>query len=389
MSDCIVPVAAVSSIKEHPNASLLCIVEVLGYQMISGLVEDPNGTIPRDFLEGERDERGRRVPCPDEITEDVKTETVMFRFPYKENEHCVYFPADTVLTDEWAEKFEVRHLLKSNNRIGRTRLRGEPSFGLIVHLPEGVDWEIGRNVAEYYDATKWMPPVRADPGDFAPYNEAIDPHFVKYTDIQNGRVLFEKFQPQEPSVVMEKIHGTNSRVALIEAWQVAGSRTTRKAEPEYRKKWNEHTYWLPWIVPGVMELMTELRRKHKHVILFGEVYGLQSLKYGVDRRKGYDYRAFDICVDGEYMNYTDFQEICDKHSVPTVPVLFIGEFDLAKILELADGRSLIPGADNIREGVVVKPLEERRDPTLGRVILKFIGTEYDLSKHKKKDTTDV
>ena len=45
--------------------------------------------------------------------------------------------------------------------------------------------------------------------------------------------------------------------------------------------------------------------------------------------------------------------------------------------------------DNIREGVVVRPAVERRDPALGRVVLKFISPEYDLSKHKKKDTTDL
>jgi hypothetical protein len=38
---------------------------------------------------------------------------------------------------------------------------------------------------------------------------------------------------------------------------------------------------------------------------------------------------------------------------------------------------------------VVRPAKERRDPALGRVVLKFISPEYDLSKHKKKDTTDL
>ena len=33
-------------------------------------------------------------------------------------------------------------------------------------------------------------------------------------------------------------------------------------------------------------------------------------------------------------------------------------------------------SNHIREGVVVKPLVERNDPKLGRVILKYVGDTY-------------
>jgi hypothetical protein len=57
--------------------------------------------------------------------------------------------------------------------------------------------------------------------------------------------------------------------------------------------------------------------------------------------------------------------------------------------EVSNGKSTLPGADNIREGVVTRPVVERRDPKLGRVVLKFISTDFDLSKHRALDTTDV
>ena len=127
----------------------------------------------------------------------------------------------------------------------------------------------------------------------------------------------------------------------------------------------------------------------KTIIVFGEIYGagVQSLHYGQKKEKGY--RAFDIYVDGGFLDYDDFKSQCDAAGVETAPVLYRGPFDLEKIQAVADGKSTLPGADNIREGVVVRPIKERRDPKLGRVLLKFIGTEYELSKHKKKDTTDV
>jgi len=44
--------------------------------------------------------------------------------------------------------------------------------------------------------------------------------------------------------------------------------------------------------------------------------------------------------------------------------------------------------DHIREGVVVKPVKERWNERVGRVIMKYIGEEYELKKDKKKGRED-
>ncbi len=388
-SDVIVPVVEISNIREHPGADLLSIAEVLGYQVVNGLEEDPEGPLVRTFLKDRQDERGRRIPCPEGWVDEPggeESEEVRYSFTYKEGDRGVYFPADTVLTDEWVKTFEVDHLVREGNRVGRCRLRGEPSFGLVVGIPEGQDWELGQNVAEFFDATKWEPdPDKATAPDAAPYDSEIDPHFVTYTDIQNGLLLYEKFEKEEDVVATEKLHGKNCRVGLVKGLLCAGSRTTRK-DPE-------KPGGLFWDVAGmepVRSLLSAMEETDcKTVILFGEVYGqgVQSLHYGCNKKKGF--RAFDVYVDGDYLDYHGFADLCDLHGVERVPVLYQGPFDLEKIKEASVGRSTIPGANNIREGVVVRPAVERRDPALGRVVLKFVSPEYDLSKHKKKDTTDV
>ena len=392
-SDCIVPIVEISNIQEHPNASLLSIAEVLGYQVVNGLVEDPEGPLIRTFATGQRDERGRRIPCyPSDCSIESMWEEVRYSFRYKEGERGVYFPADTVLTDEWAKTFEVEHLLKSGNRVGRARLRGEPSFGLVVGIPEGQDWEIGQNVAEFFGATKYEPPPRNDPGDIAPYDSDIDPHFRTYTDIQNGKLLYKKFLDGEEVVATEKIHGANCRIGIINGKLVTGSRTTRKEGLPDGKVYIDFLFWSPLMNSGVEELLNAIAETGaKTTILFGEVYGqgVQSLHYGVGGKKGKGFRAFDIYVDGDFLDFHRFAQICDLHGVERAPVLYQGPFSLTKIAEVTDGRSTLPGANNIREGVVVRPVVERRDPALGRVVLKFISTEYELSKHKKKDTTDL
>jgi hypothetical protein len=51
-------------------------------------------------------------------------------------------------------------------------------------------------------------------------------------------------------------------------------------------------------------------------------------------------------------------------------------FDFEKLQKLADGPSLIPGANHMREGIVVKPVKERRHWKLGRVMVKMVGLDY-------------
>jgi hypothetical protein len=62
--------------------------------------------------------------------------------------------------------------------------------------------------------------------------------------------------------------------------------------------------------------------------------------------------------------------------IAIVPVLYRGPFDFEVIKALAEGRSSVPGADNIREGIVINPVTERRVPGLGRVQLKLVSNTF-------------
>jgi hypothetical protein len=126
---------------------------------------------------------------------------------------------------------------------------------------------------------------------------------------------------------------------------------------------------------------------HKQAILYGEVYGqgIQAYTYGAKRL---NFRAFDLMLDGIYVNYPIFKSWCEKHQVEQVPLIYEGAFSLDLIKEFSDGNSLIGGTHG-REGVVIKPIVERSDPKSGRVILKYIGDRYLFGKVAEQDTTDV
>ncbi|MEA2694019.1 MAG: hypothetical protein QOJ16_3406, partial [Acidobacteriota bacterium] len=114
---------------------------------------------------------------------------------------------------------------------------------------------------------------------------------------------------------------------------------------------------------------------------------VQSLHYG--RRDGLGFAAFDVLVGEHYLDYEDFAALCGRHGVATVPILERGPFSLERVAELSRGQTTLPD-QHIREGVVVRPVQERFDPKIGRVILKYLSDDYLLNdKLTAADTTDL
>lgn len=118
--------------------------------------------------------------------------------------------------------------------------------------------------------------------------------------------------------------------------------------------------------------------------ILGEVYGkgVQDLTYGADKPT---FRVFDIYIgspgSGYYLDYADFVVTCQHIGVERVPVLYTGPFSKEKMYEVTNGKESVSGTSaNIREGVVVKPINDRYDIELGRVVLKSVSEHYLLRK---------
>ena len=124
------------------------------------------------------------------------------------------------------------------------------------------------------------------------------------------------------------------------------------------------------------------------MILFGEVYGskVQNLSYGHNGSLGFV--AFDLLVDGRYLDPDDFASRCAAHGVPTAPVVYRGPYSLDAVRGVSGGSTVLGNGGHIREGVVVRPIRERTDPKVGRVILKYLSDEYLFAKGIT-DTHDV
>ena len=319
---------------------------------------------------------------------------------YKPGDKVVYLPPDSVISKELAESWGVAKycaILAKNPdgsrptdlRIRASRLRGERSFGLIIQ-PDDPSWEVGLDVKDHYGVKKYEPPLKTHDGDAAPEI----PGFHKYTDIENIGNYTGIFKDGERVIVTEKIHGTNCRLGIVGTSDgfefVAGSMEIRRKETD--AKGNRSRYWFPFEnQPGIKELLqTIFQEQQVPVVLFGEIFGsgVQDMQYG---QTGMSFRAFDISVNGRYLNYDDQVALFERFFVKMVPVLFDGPFSMDKMNELVDGPTTICDESQIkehfkgREGIVIKPAEERLSGDLqGRVVLKFISVDYHERRNKNR-----
>lgn len=116
------------------------------------------------------------------------------------------------------------------------------------------------------------------------------------------------------------------------------------------------------------------------LMVFGEVIGAaseQDLKYGEKLAVA----VFDVSVGWRSsMKYFDpgtVAEVAQAVGLGVAPLVYKGPFSKAVLEAATTGKETYSGKGlHIREGVVVRPLVGRRDPELGRVILKSVSEKY-------------
>lgn len=295
---------------------------------------------------------------------------------------AVHVPCDALVPVE-REEFSWLAPKATNGvyRVRATKLRGIPSFGFLVPLPVQPNGDealsVGQDVRHLLGVTKYDPGPAFQligGGDMETCSLAeMIPHY----DIEGLRKYESLFTPGEQVMVTEKIHGTNGRWVYVDGKLSCGSRTKFRSN----SVWNRmaEVYFLKDLL-SVPE--------HHGLVLYGEVYGegIQDLTY---ETKGQRVAFFDV-YDTRRGKWWDCQAIasfCLNNSLPHVPVLYRGPFDLAKCYSMAEGTSTM-APSHVREGIVVKPMFGRWDQEIGRVFLKLPGEGY-LLRHLKTDNEPV
>lgn len=129
--------------------------------------------------------------------------------------------------------------------------------------------------------------------------------------------------------------------------------------------------------------------------VLGEIFGkgIQDLHYGTDKEPGF--RVFDIYkkshekpvpYTARFLNDKELDDACKCMGLERVPVLYRGPFSQKVVEKYTSGKETVSGKKlHVREGVVIRPQEERRHRKLGRVQLKSVSEKYLLRKGKTTD----
>lgn len=278
---------------------------------------------------------------------------------FAEGQRAVYIPVDALVpVAEPRFAFLAPKAKDGWFRVRALRLRGIFSMGLLV--PADPAWAVGEDVRARLGIEKWEPPEPATEDD-----DDLDPGILPAYDIEGLRRWPGVLAEGEEVVLTEKIHGANGRAVWHEGRLHVGSRTRFK-KPEGNTTWA--------IVARQYDLAEKLR--DQPYALYYEVYGaVQDLRYGLGNGMA-RMAVFDV-LDWRARRWLDVDEAAaavQALGLPVAPPLFRGPWSEA-LCALAEGQTSL-GGGHVREGFVVKPIRERFDPRVGRVILKLHGEGY-------------
>ena len=329
------------AVEPHPDADRLEIARVMGYTSVVGLGQFETGDL------------------------------------------AAYIPEQSVVPDDILEELGLAGRLsgKKKNRIRAMRFRGIFSQGLLYPLDGkklcSTQLHEKDDVAEALGITKYVPEVPAQFAGKLAHMEGIVPY-----DVENIKKYPDLIRDGEPVTITEKIHGMLCRITCHDGNVHVSSKGIGNQGFVF--------------TPDTDNTYTRLCEKYKSDILaiaeraqpngctvFAEVYGkkIQDLNYNSEP----DMRVFDICVPSAWRNdvflSTDaVLKMLDGLDLKYVPIAYRGPYSEEKLAENVGGRSLVPGSDNIREGIVIRPDLERTDANLGRIVLKAVAENYLLRK---------
>lgn len=377
-----VNIVRVGPILPHPNADKLEITMVGGYQVVIGRY----GFLPGDLA---------IYIQPDSVVPQID----QFKFI-------------------WQDHVGIDGTVPSKRRrITVKRLRKEYSEGLLLPVADfgyvdssgraminGTPYEVGADVAATLGIEHYVPefdvestvamtaamPKRKYPKTlkgwffFALYRLGIKGASKSYMQevsfdlpvydvnaLKNAKRT--TFREGEKVQITEKIHGSNGRYVAI-----ADEKIPNPLRHDTKFYMGSHEQWKldgPHTWGNVVRQHPEIEEfcyQNPNKVLYGEVGPTQKgYRYGADKDETFFF-AFDVydSLTGEWTWPGNLG------FASTVPVLYVGPYSPEIVKQFVDGPSKVPGAKNIREGIVVSSLERR-------LKLKVVSNEYYAAKGEK------
>ena len=208
------------------------------------------------------------------------------------------------------------------------------------------------------------------------------PSLTNSYNIEDMIRLTDEVPDDENWVVTEKIHGANfqfktSRPVCGEDWDFRiGKRTGFTDDNFFKLNSSEEFLHSQEQVRVAMNLIYYTRPDVKEIEICGEVYG-GNIQKGIFYSRSKRFAAFDIKINGVFVNHKEYSSIIQEYNIPSVPIIYVGSFRNAiKISNTFNSlmpnilKEDLPEGDNICEGVVIKPVNTHFISSGARVALK-------------------
>lgn len=342
--------------------------------------------------------------------------SVVRKGQYNVGNLAVYIPEAAILPSELIRDMGLEGKLAgtNKNRVKAVKLRGCLSQGLLypvdsgsdcggpfINLPteDGIGTMLpvveGQDVTQELGITKYEPVIPASMSGEV-YNAGM--HITVAYDIENIKKFPTVLVEGEEVVMTEKLHGTFCGIGIVPEVDYndnhlggnilvfskglgAGGLCFKHNEV------NKNNVYLRVLTElGVFDKINKFTFTiDRPVFILGEVFGIgvQDLTYEMPQ----SFRVFDMCMgyrgNQEYFGYDLMKQTAEGFGLDLVPLIYRGPFSKEAMMQHTLGRETVSGKQaHMREGVVVKPVVERRASELGRVILKSVSEEYLLRKGK-------
>jgi len=348
-----VNVVRIKELRKHPNADSLSLVDIEGYQVVVRTDEFRLGaqyiyvhpdsvvpvTKPFKFLWADRE-------YPDGVIPDRKRRVTVRKFRGEWSEGLLLpvakFPELGSPIAQWVQEGQ-----DVSELIGVTHYEEpEPGFNLGT---QGTKRSLWQRILKFFGfGYKPFGPKNA-PGTY---------------DVESLKNYPRVFAAGEPVIVTEKIHGSNARYMFDGKTFWVGS----------HNRWCKEQGNIWWDVAKKYPWIEAFCREYPKFTLRGEVTPTpKGYAYGFETEK--QFFAFDLQKpDGSYVPKSTLYKHMGIQRF--VPIIYQGPYDAVKMKELAEGKSLVEGAKNIREGIVISSVEERQVRGVGRAQLKLKSLKF-------------
>lgn len=318
---------------------------------------------------------------------------------YSTGDLVVYIPEQAIVPDDMLDELKLKGKLagKLGNRVKAMKLRGILSQGLIY--PNKGNWNEGEILNDELGIIKYIPEIPEEMEGKVVY---IDENYTIKYDIENIKNFPNYFKEGELVQITEKLHGTFTIISAIPSTWSAGEGNSliddryavaskglgdRSLVFEDCEENKDNLYLKTARNLDLFKKAGEIADKYNTiVILTGEIFGqgVQDLQYGFVSP---EFRLFDVAVGEDrhnkrFLNNDEIEDICNEFDILRVPLLYVGKFTMEILNKYTNGKETVSGEKkHIREGAVIKPLVERYEDGLGRLMLKSISEDYLLRKN--------